>query len=207
MAMPDPARALEDYRARAHGYDRSMGWLERYRRMAVGLLGLRPGEQVVDAGCGTGLSLPVLKKAIGPSGRISGVEQSPEMLELARCRVAEAGWTNVTLTLAPVQEATLPPGLDAALFCFTHDVVRTPEAVANVMASLRRGARFVSIGAREWHPMFGPINFVARNAIKQSITTFEGLHRPWSHLEAYASDLRVRFLFFRWIYLAAGRLP
>lgn len=182
-----------------------MAWLTHYR-LAVRELDLSPGERVVDTGYGTGLSLPLIEEAVGPTGQVVGVEQSPEMIELARLRVSESGWTNVSLVPKPVQEAELPEGLDAALFCLTHDVVRMPEAVANVLGSLRPGGRFVSLGPRQWHAIFEPANAIARSAIRRSMTTFEGLHHPWTHLEAGSTELRVRRLLFGWLYLAVGNV-
>ena len=60
-------------------------------------LQLQPGQVVLDVGCGTGLSLALLRAAVGETGRIYGFDQSPEMLALARTRAASAGWHNVKL--------------------------------------------------------------------------------------------------------------
>ena len=133
--MPDhdtlSAPAL--YRRAAGSFDLSTAWLEPYRRRAVSQLRLQPGEVVADVGCGTGLSFAAIQAAIGPTGRLVGIEPSPEMLAAARARVADAGWDNVTLLEAAAEDAVLPEPADAVLFAFTHDVVRSPEALANVL--------------------------------------------------------------------------
>ncbi|MFE4673399.1 class I SAM-dependent methyltransferase [Streptomyces sp. NPDC057717] len=54
---------------------------------AVAELGLRAGDRVLDAGCGTGRALPALRDAVGPSGAVLGVDLTPAMLEAA----AQAG--------------------------------------------------------------------------------------------------------------------
>lgn len=50
---------------------------------AVAELGLRVGDRVLDAGCGTGRALPPLRAAVGPSGVVVGADLTPAMLEAA----------------------------------------------------------------------------------------------------------------------------
>ncbi|MFI6437823.1 methyltransferase domain-containing protein [Streptomyces sp. NPDC050759] len=50
---------------------------------AVAELGLRVGDRVLDAGCGTGRALPPLRAAVGPSGVVVGVDLTPAMLDAA----------------------------------------------------------------------------------------------------------------------------
>lgn len=50
---------------------------------AVGDLGLRAGDRVLDAGCGTGRALTPLRAAVGPTGVVVGADLTPAMLEAA----------------------------------------------------------------------------------------------------------------------------
>ncbi|MET9518277.1 class I SAM-dependent methyltransferase [Streptomyces sp. NPDC002994] len=50
---------------------------------AVAALGLRAGDAVLDAGCGTGRALPFLRDAVGPKGSVLGADVTPAMLEAA----------------------------------------------------------------------------------------------------------------------------
>ncbi len=50
---------------------------------AVAELGLRAGDRVLDAGCGTGRALPPLRAAVGPSGVVVGADLTPAMLQAA----------------------------------------------------------------------------------------------------------------------------
>lgn len=50
---------------------------------AVAEIGLREGDRVLDAGCGTGRALPPLRAAVGPSGVVLGADLTPAMLEAA----------------------------------------------------------------------------------------------------------------------------
>ncbi|MFF8448443.1 class I SAM-dependent methyltransferase [Streptomyces leeuwenhoekii] len=50
---------------------------------AVAEIGLRPGDRVLDAGCGTGRALPSLRAAVGPTGLVLGADLTPAMLDAA----------------------------------------------------------------------------------------------------------------------------
>ncbi|MEY2849656.1 MAG: hypothetical protein RI885_2323 [Actinomycetota bacterium] len=87
------------YSAGARFYDVISGERAVYRAgrvAAVELLGLSPGDVVLDLGCGTGLNLPLLSSAVGPTGLVIGLDLSPEMLAVARRR----GLHNVVLERA-----------------------------------------------------------------------------------------------------------
>ena len=53
-------------------------------RAAVAEVGLHPGQTALDAGCGTGRALPHLRAAVGPAGRVLGLDLTTEMLATAR---------------------------------------------------------------------------------------------------------------------------
>ena len=52
---------------------------------------LRPGEVVVDLGCGGGLDVLLAAKKVGPTGKAIGIDMTPEMLDLARQNAEKAG--------------------------------------------------------------------------------------------------------------------
>ncbi|MDJ0349926.1 methyltransferase domain-containing protein [Cryobacterium sp. PH29-G1] len=70
------------------------------RQRGVPLLELRPGDTVLDLGCGTGLNLALLVDAVGPGGTVIGLDRSPAMLTMARRRVQANGWASVRLVEA-----------------------------------------------------------------------------------------------------------
>ena len=67
------------------------------RVAAIDALGLRPGDTVLDLGCGTGLNFPLLIERVGPSGLVIGLDASSSMLRMARSRVSSHRWANVRL--------------------------------------------------------------------------------------------------------------
>jgi SAM-dependent methyltransferase len=56
---------------------------------------VRPGERVVDMGCGAGIDSLIAAKMVGPAGQVIGVDMTPAMLDKARRAAVEAGLTNV----------------------------------------------------------------------------------------------------------------
>ena len=201
---PDRAEAIDQYRARVQVYDFEIAIAEPLRRRAIAQLALKPGEAVLDVGCGTGLSFAHLEKFIGPRGAIIGVEQSPDMIAKARTRARENGWTNVTLINAPAEEAHLDRRTDAAVFHFTHDLMQTPAALENVFRGLKPGARVVATGlkwARWWSP---GVNLFVRFAAMRSTTTMAGLDEPWRYLEPHLTGMVLQTAAGGGTYLAYG---
>jgi trans-aconitate methyltransferase len=204
---PDRAAAIGQYRRRAATYDLELAAFEPLRREAVQRLGLRRGETVLDVACGTGMSFALLNAALGPQGRIVGIEQSPEMLERARRRVADEGWRHVELIESPVEDFAWRGHADAALLHFTHDVLQQPRAVDRLLAHLRPGARIVATGLK-WAPRWAlAVNAAVRVAAWRSTTTLAGLDRPWRLLEARIGPMTVEERLFGAVYLAQGVVP
>src|SRR5512136_1819008 len=56
---------------------------------------LKPGETVVDLGCGGGLDVLLAAKKVGPTGKVIGIDASLQMIEKARQNAASGGFTNV----------------------------------------------------------------------------------------------------------------
>jgi acyl dehydratase/ubiquinone/menaquinone biosynthesis C-methylase UbiE len=203
----DAARSAPTlYRRLAGSYDLTTAWLEPYRHRAISYLRLQPGDVVLDVGCGTGMSFEPIQAAIGPSGRLVGIEPCPEMLAGARARVEAAGWDNVTLLEASAEEATVPGPVDAVLFAFTHDVMRSPKALANMLGQVRLGGRLAAAGPK-WTAFAPQLNPLVWQVARQYVTSFEGFRRPWAELERVVPDLWVEEAYFGCVYLAWGGLP
>jgi len=195
--MPNRELALELYRKMAPRYDRGGArWpFPELRRRAVALLKLKQGESVLDVGCGTGLAISLLEEAVGPEGLIIGIDQSPEMLERARKLIKADGWENVTLIESPVEEAAIPSEVDAALFALSHDIIRSPKAVQNVVQHVKPGGR-ISVVGMTWNPWWAlPFNIVFGLRLRRGATTYEGLGRPWTHLGKLIPRLQVNRVF------------
>jgi ubiquinone/menaquinone biosynthesis C-methylase UbiE len=110
----------------ANFYDASLdGAYKEHRQQALRALAPEPGMTVVDVGCGTGASLPVLVPAVGAGGRVVGVDASPGMLKKAEARAQRNGWSNVQLRQV---------GAD-----------HTPDAIAAELGPIHRVHCFLSL--------------------------------------------------------------
>jgi SAM-dependent methyltransferase len=106
--------------------------------------GIRPGDQVVDVGCGTGLTTREAARAAAP-GSVVGVDVSERMLERARQVTADERLGNVRYELGDAQVHRFDPGaFDVAISRFGTMFFSDPAAAfANIAAALRPDARLV----------------------------------------------------------------
>lgn len=188
-------------------YEQRTAAYDQWRRRLVALLPVRPGDVVLDVGCGTGLCFPMLQVAIGATGHIIGIDESADMLDVARGHIADHGWENVTLVTAPADRAPIPAIADAALFSAVHDILQSQAALDNVVAHLRPGAWVAAAGGK-WAPggmlSLDPLTYAVHQPYVHS---FAGFDRPWRLLEPMLVDFHVTEVAFGSGYLAAGRLP
>jgi arsenite methyltransferase len=129
----DAARQIEDlYRTRD---------AIRRRELARAALGARPGERVLDAGCGPGFYCVEIADEVGPDGAVVGVDGSAAMLALAERRCA--GRANIALregdVLAlPVEDASFDAAICVQVLEYVADAT---AALAELRRCLRPGGR------------------------------------------------------------------
>jgi demethylmenaquinone methyltransferase/2-methoxy-6-polyprenyl-1,4-benzoquinol methylase len=127
-----------------------IGISKSFRVKAVDLLRLKGGDTVVELGCGTGVSFPLILERIEPEGRLIGVDISSGMLDRARRRIEPAGWTNVELAQSDIAEYDLPKGVDGVLatgvFGYLEEGDKVIEALSRAIAP---GGRLVIFDGQE----------------------------------------------------------
>lgn len=179
--------SLSRYRRKAAGYDRSAAYTMPLRRRTIALLGLQPGQVVLDVGAGTGLSYALLLEGVGARGRVLAFEQSPEMFEQARLRVDGAGWRNVWHRQASAEQVELPEPADAVLFNYVHDITRSPAALHNLLGQCKPGARIAMAGMKFFPWWTGPLNLLAWLKNRPYNVRAADLWHPWDHVQARSS--------------------
>jgi SAM-dependent methyltransferase len=144
----DRTRVQEFFAARAAGWDTRFPDDGPAFAAAVTELGLRPGDRVLDAGCGTGRALPALRAAVGPSGVVLGADLTPAMLRAA----ADAGRDRdgrlllADVSALPVRSGSLDAVFGAGLISHLPDPKRDLGELARVVRPGGQLALFHPIG-------------------------------------------------------------
>lgn len=206
------------YGASARWYDLLSGEWPVYgigRRAGIELLDPRPGEHVLDVGCGTGLNFALLQAAVGPAGRITGVDASADMLARASARIQRHGWRNVRLVhadagIAPGSGGWADPPVDAVLFTYALSVIPGwRQALETAAGCARPGARLVvvDLALPDSHAgLAGP----AAAALARLACLAGGSdprRHPWTALPGRLRELRHRTYRRGHIHVVGGRLP
>jgi ubiquinone/menaquinone biosynthesis C-methylase UbiE len=208
---------IETYRKKAKHYDITSrlypapGYPQRGQRLrAVQALGLRAGDTVVDMACGTGLNFSLLEKAIGPAGRIVGVDLTDAMLARAQDRIGANGWSNVSLVQADAAGFDFPAGVDAILS--TYALSQVPECaavIAHGAAALSAGGRWVVLDLKVPDRAPGWLTQLGTATVRPFAWIDEWvMRRPWeairTAMQEELADPSWTELFFGTAFLAAG---
>jgi arsenite methyltransferase len=104
---------------------------------------LEPGERVLDLGSGAGTDSLVAAQMVGPDGRVTGIDMTPEMLVKARAAAQEMGARNVEFLEAEAERLPFPDGsFDVVISNGVIDLIPDKDAVfAELFRVLRPGGR------------------------------------------------------------------
>lgn len=109
----------------------------------LGLHAVRPGETVVDIGCGAGVDSILAARRVGPSGQVVGVDVTAEMVKKATDNAVAAGVSNAEFHQGEADR--LPVGDGAADVVISNGVfnlcIDKPKVLAEVYRVLRPGGR------------------------------------------------------------------
>ncbi|MEP0547693.1 MAG: methyltransferase domain-containing protein [Rhodothermales bacterium] len=212
LLPPGAVRALYDrlaplYDVVAAAYD--LVGAGRFHRQAVDALGLRPGDTAVDLACGTGANFPHLVRAVGPTGRVVGVDLSPGMIEKARERVGRHGWTNVELVEADVRDYAFPEPLYGIVSTFGLEMVpEHDDVIHRAVEALAPGGHVAVGGLRrpegwpEWLIRLG--EWVNRPfGVSRAYEDVQ----PWRSITTYTTDTDYEEYLLGAVYLAVGEAP
>lgn len=188
--------SLRTYRALAPVYD--VVSLERLlyregRQSVVRAVHLEPGQQVLDVGCGTGLSMPLMSERLGLTGHVIGIDPNQAMLAQAAKRPGAANRTLIQADAEKLAQQTLTEHgisgtIDAALFCYTLSVMPDwARAWDHITALLTSGARVGIVDVAP--PTVGgpPTRLLARALTRIGHSNIHS--RPWTALQETCSNI------------------
>ena len=141
------AQAAASYDRLSRWYDRIAGSTERkYRDLGLQLLQAQEGESILEIGFGTGGCLLALAKAVGPHGRVCGIDISAGMRDITLRHLQSAGVADrVDLQVGDAAQLPFAQGSFHAVFMsFTLELFDTPEiplVLAQCRQVLRPGGR------------------------------------------------------------------
>lgn len=137
---------------------RSHRWRTAANSAAYLLPELRAGQRVLDVGCGPGTVTADLAAAVGPEGRVTGVDRAGGVLAQARAAAAERGLRNVEFAVADVLALGFPD--DSFDVVHAHQVLQHLGDPVGALREMRRvcrpggvvAARDADYAAMTWFP-------------------------------------------------------
>lgn len=206
--------ARDLYRKRAKRYDLStqiyplFGFkMNQYRQDTISALALKPGDTVVELGCGTGLNFTYAQRVIGPTGKIIGVDLTDAMLDVARGRVVRERWTNVELIQADLARWQFPVRVSGVYSTFALTLV--PEydmVIERASRALKPEGRLAVLDFKE--PAGWPawlVRFAAWLNKPFGVSLDLVDRHPWESITRYLTETEYKEYYFGLLYLCAGK--
>jgi demethylmenaquinone methyltransferase/2-methoxy-6-polyprenyl-1,4-benzoquinol methylase len=184
--------------ARLHGL---LEWLlfvpAGIRGRAARRLRLKPGDRVLEIGCGTGPNLKHLRAAVGPRGHVYGVDLSEGMLNMAKARCRRAGWQNVTLVRADACEYAPPELVDGIIFSLSFNTMpHHAKVLRHAWSLLKPGGRLVVMDAKVPPGKFGAMVLRFIVPVMQATVLGNPYVKPWEHLRPLSDHVEMENLMF-----------
>ncbi len=181
-------RAARTYGAAADHYRRpALSFWDRFGAATVSRLPLAPGAMVLDLCCGAGASAIPAARAVGPAGRVLGIDVAAPLLELARARAADEGLANVEFRLGDATRTGLSDGgFDAVVCVFGVFFAADMAAFLREMWRLVRPGGVVAVTT--WGPgLFEPANSHFWRGVGEVEPALFKAFNPWDEITTPAA--------------------
>ena len=159
-----------------------------------------------EIGCGTGLNFPLLQKEVGPEGKIIGVDLTEAMLDHARRRVEENGWSNVELVQGDAALYQFPSDVDGVISTFALTLCLEYDAVIrNGCTALKPGKRWVILDLKMpsgWLSRLAPLLIFLTKPF--GVTADLAARHPWESINKYMKNTSMTELYMGFVYIASG---
>jgi ubiquinone/menaquinone biosynthesis C-methylase UbiE len=177
------ARAVRTYTAAADHYlAPALGFWDRWGSATVARIPLREGDSTLDLCCGAGASALPAARAVGPTGRVLGIDLTEPLLALARQRAAAAGLDHVTFQVGDATRTGLASDSFDAVVCvfgvfFAADMV---GFVREMWRLVRPGG---SLAITTWGPDWcEPASSLFWGAVRELDPRLDRAFNPWDEI-------------------------
>lgn len=186
------AKAARTYDAAADSFDAPpLGFWARHGAATIARLSLPEGAEVLDVACGSGASALPAAEAVGPRGRVLGIDLSSELLGLARRKAAARGLRNTTFRRADMTGSGFPDRSFDAVVCVFGVFFVTDMAglVAELWRLVRPGGQ---LAVTTWGPdLFAPASRHWWRAVARERPDLVAAFNPWDRIVAPESVRRL----------------
>jgi ubiquinone/menaquinone biosynthesis C-methylase UbiE len=176
-------RAASTYNAAADLFDApALSYWDRIGRRTVERMSLVPGASVLDACCGSGASAIPAAKAVGPNGRLLGIDLAESLLRLARGKASQLGLTQAEFRLQDFEELDPSAEMFDAVICvfgifFVPDM---PAGVRSLWRVLRPGGQ---LAITTWGPrVLEPASSAFWDAVRNERPDLAKNFSPWDRI-------------------------
>lgn len=177
-------------------------WLDRAERdreerpdLVLKALALKPGDIVADVGCGTGYFSERMARAVGPTGKVYGVDIQREMLDELAANMKARKIGNVIGVLGAVDDPKLPEPVDLVLMVDVyHECSHPAEMMAAICRSLKPDGRMVFVEYRGEDPSvpIKPLHKMTEAQVKSEMAAL-----PLAHVTTVRTLPRQHVIIFR----------
>lgn len=177
------ATSAATYAATADNFDaQALSFWDRFGRRTVDRIGLRPGDRVLDACCGTGASALPAAREVGAGGHVLGIDLSEPALALARNKAADAGLSHVEFRAADIERNGLPSGSFDAVVC-VFGIFFLPDMVAGLAELWRLVRPGGQLAVTIWGPrLFEPGTDAFWSAVAAERADLVRGFQPWARV-------------------------
>jgi ubiquinone/menaquinone biosynthesis C-methylase UbiE len=181
-------RAASTYGAAADHYTGdALSFWDRLGSATVSRLPLAPGAFVLDLCCGAGASAIPAAHAVGPAGRVLGIDAAAPMLELARAKAARQGLANIDFRCGDATQTGLADGSFDAVVC-VFGVFFAPDMAAFMQEMWRLVRPGGVLAVTTWGAgLFEPANSHFWRCVGQVEPSLVKAFNPWDEITTPAA--------------------
>jgi ubiquinone/menaquinone biosynthesis C-methylase UbiE len=184
--LPDTAqdRAAFTYNAAADSFDAApLGFWDYFGRRTIELASLSNGSRVLDVCCGSGASALPAAEAVGPAGKVIGIDLARQLLDPAQTKAIQRQLTNIEFEIGDMLSMRFPPANFDAVVCvfgifFVPDMAK---AVAELWGCVQSGGK---LAVTTWGRNFcEPANTGFWCSIKNVRPDLYKRFNPWDRID------------------------